>query len=73
MEKIFEDYQSFNPSIKYRIVRYGNVLYSTGSVLCKWKELLKSGEQVIVTEPEATRYFWTIEQAVDLIFDCIYW
>ena len=71
MEKLFEQFEGNYPAIKFRIVRYGNVLYSTGSVLCKWKELLKSGEQVIVTEPEATRYFWTIEQAVDLIFDCM--
>jgi len=71
MEKLFEQFEDNYPAIKFRIVRYGNVLYSTGSVLCKWKELLKNGEQVIVTEPEATRYFWTIEQAVDLIFDCM--
>ena len=71
MEKLFKQFEDNYPAIKFRIVRYGNVLYSTGSVLCKWKELLKSGEQVIVTEPEATRYFWTIEQAVDLIYDCM--
>jgi len=71
MEKLFKQFEDNYPAIKFRIVRYGNVLYSTGSVLCKWKELLKSGKQVIVTEPKATRYFWTIEQAVDLIFDCM--
>ena len=47
------------------------VLYSTGSVLCKWKELLEQGQEVIVTEPKATRFFWTIDQAVDLIYDCM--
>ena len=71
MEKLFEQFEDNYPDIKFRIVRYGNVLYSTGSVLCKWKDLLQRGKQVVVTEPKATRYFWTIEQAVDLIFNCM--
>jgi len=71
MEKLFEQFADNYPDTKLRIVRYGNVLYSTGSVLCKWKDLLENGKEVIVTEPEATRYFWTIEQAVDLIEQCL--
>jgi len=47
------------------------VLYSTGSVLCIWKDKLQKGEEIIVTDPAATRYFWTLNQAVDLIFDCM--
>jgi nucleoside-diphosphate-sugar epimerase len=70
-EKLFSQYESINEKTKYRVVRYGNVLYSTGSVLCKWKELLQKGEHVIVTDPEATRFFWSREQAVDLIFQCM--
>ena len=71
MERLFLQYEKLKPDTKYRIVRYGNVLYSTGSVLCKWKDLLKNGEEVIVTDPAATRFFWTREQAVDLIFSCL--
>ena len=71
MEKMFKQYEVDYPNVKFRLVRYGNVLYSTGSVLCKWKELLKNGEEVIVTEPSATRFFWTLDQAVDLIYDCM--
>lgn len=71
MERLFLQFQNINPSVEYRIVRYGNVLYSTGSVLCKWKELLEEGKQVIITDPEATRFFWTRNQAVDLIFSCL--
>ena len=71
MERMFQQYEVDYPNIKFRIIRYGNVLYSTGSVLCKWKELLKQGKEVIVTEPKATRFFWTIDQAVDLIYDCM--
>ena len=71
MEKLFEQYERVFDKIKYRIVRYGNVLYSTGSVLCKWKSLIEEGKEVIVTEPAATRFFWTIDQAIELIFDCL--
>ena len=71
MERLFQQYERINPSGNYRIVRYGNVLYSTGSVLCKWKILLEEGKQVIITDPDATRFFWTRDQAVDLIFSCL--
>ena len=71
MERLFTQFENINPNCKYRIVRYGNVLYSTGSVLCLWKKLIESGKEVIVTEPEATRFFWTVEQALDLIYDCM--
>ena len=71
MERLFAQFEKDFPEIKFRTVRYGNVLYSTGSVLCKWRELLKDGKEVIVTEAGATRFFWTIDQAVDLIFDCM--
>jgi len=71
MEKLFYQYENQYKNIDFRIVRYGNVLYSTGSVLCKWKDLIERGKEVIVTEPKATRFFWSIEQAIDLIFDCL--
>ncbi len=70
MEKVFEQFDT-DYDTTFRIVRYGNVLYSTGSVLCKWRDLLKEGKEVIVTEPKATRFFWTLEQAVDLIWECL--
>jgi UDP-N-acetylglucosamine 4,6-dehydratase len=71
MERLHGQFERVNPDTEYRIVRYGNVLYSTGSVLCKWKKLIQEGKGVIVTEPEATRFFWTVKQAIDLIFDCM--
>jgi len=71
MEKLFYQYEKQYKEIDFRIVRYGNVLYSTGSVLCKWKDLIQNGKEVIVTEPKATRFFWSIDQAIDLIFNCL--
>ena len=70
-ERLFVDYERMNPNTTYRTVRYGNVLYSTGSVLCKWKDRLQNDEEVIITDPEATRFYWTVDQAIDLIFDCL--
>lgn len=71
MEALFKEAESINKDTKYRIVRYGNVLYSTGSVLCKWKDKILKGEEIILTDPEATRFFWTVDEAVDLIFECL--
>jgi len=71
MERLFDQFQTNYEETAFRIVRYGNVLYSTGSVLCKWKKLLSEGQEVIVTDPSATRFFWTVDQAVDLIFECM--
>jgi len=71
METMFKQFEQINPDTEYRIVRYGNVLYSTGSVLTKWIDLMKQGKEVIVTDTEATRFYWTVEQAIDLIFKCM--
>jgi UDP-N-acetylglucosamine 4,6-dehydratase/5-epimerase len=71
MEKLIQEVAQTRTWMNYRIVRYGNVLYSTGSVACKWKAALKTGHPVTITDPEATRYFWTVDQAVDLIFECL--
>lgn len=71
MERLFKQFEVINPNCNYRIVRYGNVLYSTGSVLCKWKESIENKRQCIVTDSNATRFYWTVDQALDLIFDCL--
>jgi len=71
MERLFTQFERINPKCDYRIVRYGNVLYSTGSVLCKWKDLIEADQELIVTEPKATRFFWSVDQALDLIYDCL--
>lgn len=71
MERLFKNFEELRLYIAYRIVRYGNVLYSTGSVLCKWKNLIQQDKEIVVTDPSATRFFWTLDQAIDLIFDCL--
>lgn len=71
MERLAKQFENLYPNTIYRVVRYGNVLYSTGSVLCLWKDKMEKGEEVIVTDPEATRFFWSVDEAVDLIFNCM--
>lgn len=71
MERLSSQYEKLNPDCKYRVVRYGNVLYSTGSVLCKWRDLISQGKEITITEPTATRFFWTVDQAIDLIMECL--
>jgi UDP-N-acetylglucosamine 4,6-dehydratase/UDP-glucose 4-epimerase len=71
MERLFKQYENLNSKCEYRLVRYGNVLYSTGSVLCKWKELIQQGKEVIITDPKASRFFWSVDQAINLIIDCM--
>lgn len=53
----------------FSVVRYGNVWNSTGSVVPTWRKMLETGDTVPVTDPECTRFFMTMQQAVDLVFD----
>ncbi len=71
MERLFNEFEEINPDTKYRVVRLGNVIYSVDSVLEKWKSRIENNEEVIITEPKATRFFMTKEQSVDMIFNCL--
>ena len=71
MERLFREYELMNPDTKYRMIRYGNVFGSTGSVSTKWKPLIEQGKEVIITNPEATRFFGTAEDTVDFILESI--
>tara|TARA_B100000674_G_C37665672_1_gene834649 strand:- start:340 stop:822 length:483 start_codon:yes stop_codon:yes gene_type:complete len=48
-------------------VRYGNVAWSTGSVLPIWKEMHKKNKVILTTGPKMRRFFFTINDAVDLV------
>jgi len=70
-ERLIAEAERMNPDTKYRVVRYGNVWGSTGSISTKWEPKMRKGEEVIITDPEASRFFWTVTEAVDLIFECL--
>jgi len=73
MEKLFVSANNYLNREKYRTrfhaVRYGNVLGSSGSVIPKFIQQIKSNEKIRITDSAMTRFNITMDNALDLIIN----
>lgn len=69
MEKVAQAHGLENPNAETTVscVRYGNVLYSRGSVVPLFINQLKLNRPITVTDPNMTRFMMSLDQSVDLV------
>ncbi|GAC1419429.1 MAG: UDP-N-acetylglucosamine 4,6-dehydratase (inverting) [Flavisolibacter sp.] len=70
MERIFCSMNGKSKT-KFACVRYGNVAWSTGSVLTIWKKMHEEKGIIGTTGPEMRRFFFTVDDAVNLVLTAL--
>ena len=69
MEKTVQAFARNNPNstTTVAVVRYGNVLYSRGSVIPLFVEQIRTNKPLTITDPNMTRFLMSLDQSIDLV------
>jgi FlaA1/EpsC-like NDP-sugar epimerase len=70
-ERLVIKANKLNITTKFSIIRFGNILFSRGSVAFKFFQQVRSNQKITVTGSVVSRFFITINDAVNRIFECL--